>query len=77
MNYLDIFICHKTVLKAFTNMPAAPPVASVLRGVNLSNNSMCGGVEKTPFSRVYSSSSFATFAFTHSEDILMPQAGHA
>lgn len=76
MNYLDIFICHKTVLKAFTNMPAAPPVVSVLRGVNLSNKSVCVG-EKTPFSRVYSSSSFVTFAFTHSEDILMPQAGHA
>lgn len=35
MNYLDIFTCHKTVLKAFINIPATPPVASLLQGVNL------------------------------------------
>lgn len=40
MNYLDIFICHKTVLKAFINITAAPPVVSLLQGVNLCNKSV-------------------------------------
>lgn len=76
MNYLDIFICHKTVLKAFINIPAAPPVVSLLQGVNLC--SKCVRVwEKSPFSRVYSSSNLMTFAFTHNEDILTPQYGYA
>lgn len=36
MNYLDILICHKTVLKAFINIPAAPPVLSLLQSVQQS-----------------------------------------
>lgn len=41
MNYLDIFTCHKTVLKAFINIPATPPVASLLQGVSLCSKRVC------------------------------------
>lgn len=30
MNYLDMSICHKTILKAFINIPAEPPVVHLL-----------------------------------------------
>lgn len=67
MNYLDISICHKTVLKAFSNMP----VVSLLQGVNLCNK--VHACEKNHHFWSLSSSSIITLAFTHSEDISMLQ----
>lgn len=34
MNYSDIRTGHKTVLKAFSNIPAEAPALSLLQGVN-------------------------------------------
>lgn len=57
MNYLDISIRHKTILKAFINIPAEPSVVICWR--------QSVHEREITISRAYSSNYLVTFACAH------------